>query len=543
MRKNIKIMFGIILLTVIFCVCFGSLKFMFTDKNERYIDHIVNKDADSTIGITEIPEDRIVDASFTSHLPLIIIDTQGQEIINYKRYNSESGSFDVPEGIDPYCPITLSVIDNADHINKLSDPVSTLSLGKIKVRGNNSSSSQLPKFQYSIKLVDEEGNNQKVSLLGFGEESSWIINPTIRDSSYIRNYLTYNLIGMIEPFQPDVRYCEVIFKNGNSYEYSGLYMLYEPVRVSENRVNISKNESKYNLGLGFLLRKDRLDKSRITLNTWATEMGYYEFIGNGGSVNKSYFTLEYPKNENVNQQVIDDITNYMSEVEKILYSENQNVLVTIDQYIDLQSFADYFIFNEFFGSYDAGMHSTYLYKSPSGKLKMGPYWDFDGAMDNSTNEMGEMDILVIQYYPWFENLLQLDSFVKLIDERYHELRKTVLNEDYIYNFIDEAQDYLGNAILRDRSVYGFYYNDLKRVEEKDTNIVIDRRRFDVEGETQRVKDYIHIHGKAMDKHIEDFKLNISFYGNSSNYNNLLAFGFIIVVLICSVLAQRYRHLK
>lgn len=543
MRKNIKIMFGIILLTVIFCVSFGSLKFLFTDKKERYIDHIVNKDADSTIGITEIPEDRIVDASFTSHLPLIIIDTQGQEIINYKRHNPENNSFDIPEGIDPYFSMTLSVIDNDDHMNKLSDPASTVSLGKIKVRGNSSSSLRLPKFQYSIKLLDEEGNKEKISLLGFGEESSWILNPTINDSSYIRNYLTYNITGMIEPFQPDVRYCEVIFKNGNSYEYSGLYMLYEPVRVSENRINISKNESKYNLGLGFLIRKDRFDKSRITLNTWATDMGYYVSLRRDGRTSKSYFALEYPKNENVNQQVIDDITNYISEIERILYSEDRDILVTIDQYIDLQSFADYFIFNEFFGNYDAGLYSTYMYKSPSGKLKMGPYWDFDGAFDNSTNEMGELDILVIQYYPWFEKLLQLDSFVELLEDRYHELRKTILNEDYIYNFIDEAQDYLGNAILRDRSVYGFYYNDLKIIEEKDTNLVIDRRRFDVEGETQRVKDYIHIHGKIMDMNIEEFKHNISYYGNSSNFNNLLAFGFIIIVLICSVLAQRYRHLK
>lgn len=543
MRKNIKIMFSIILLTVIFCITFGILKSWITEADVRYIDHQVNREADSSIGITEIPEDRIVDESFTSHLPLIIIDTQGQEIINYKRHNSENNSFDIPEGIDPYFSMTLSVIDNDNHINKLSDPVSTTSLGKLKVRGNSSASWRLPKFQYSIKLLDEEGNNQKVSLLGFGEESSWILNPTINDSSYIRNYLTYNIAGMLEPFQPDVRYCEVIFKNSNSYEYGGLYMLYEPVRVSENRVNISQNESKYNLGLGFLLRKDRFDKNRITLNTWATEMGYYESLRRDGRISKSYFSLEYPKNENVNQQVIDDITNYISEIEKILYSDNQNILLTIDQYIDLESFADYFILNEFFGNYDAGLYSTYMYKSPSGKLKIGPYWDFDGAFDNSANEMGELEILVFQYYPWFKNLLQLDSFVELLEERYHELRKSILNEDYIYNFIDEAQDYLGNAILRDRSVYDFYYNNLKSLEEKDTNLVIDRRRFDVEGETQRVKDYIHIHSKAMDKQIEEFKYNISFYGNSSYFNNLLAFGFIVVVLICSVLAQRYRHLK
>lgn len=543
MKKNIKIMLGIILLTVVFCLTFGSLKFLSEDRDERYIDHIVNKDVDSSIGISEIPENRIVDNTFTSHLPLIIIDTQGEEIVNYKKYNAETDSFEEPEGIDPYCMIRLTVIDNENHTNSLTDDASIESLGKIKIRGNSSASSHLPKHQYRIKLLDSEGNSNKENLLGLGSESTWIINSTIKDISYIRNYLAYNIAGQIEPFQSDVRFCEVLFKNGNSYEYVGLYMLYEPVLVSENRINISKNESKYDVGLGYLLRKDRYDKTAVTINTWASENGYYEKVGEKNSRGESYFTLEYPKNENVNQAVIDSVKNDLTIIEKLLYSNDENQLMKIDQYLDLESFADYFIINEFFGNYDAGMYSTYMYKSPNGKLKMGPYWDFDAGMDNAGTMLADVDKFALTSYPWFNQLLKRKDFVDLIKKRYYELRGTILNESYLNSFIDDAQKYLGNAVLRDRSSYDNYVNKLSVLEKEDLGLTIDRRRDNVADEIQRIKDYLHEHGDYMDKHIDDLYEYVEYNGSNNEYNSLLAFGFIITILICSIIAQRYRYLK
>lgn len=543
MKKNIKIMLGIILLTVVFCLTFGSLKFLSEDRDERYIDHIVNKDVDSSIGMSEIPENRIVDNTFTSHLPLIIIDTQGEEIVNYKKYNAETDSFEEPEGIDPYCMIRLTVIDNENHTNSLTDDASIESLGKIKIRGNSSASSHLPKHQYRIKLLDSEGNSNKENLLGLGSESTWIINSTIKDISYIRNYLAYNIAGQIEPFQSDVRFCEVLFKNGNSYEYVGLYMLYEPVLVSENRINISKNESKYDVGLGYLLRKDRYDKTAVTINTWASENGYYEKVGEKNSRGESYFTLEYPKNENVNQAVIDSVKNDLTRIEKLLYSNDENQLMKIDQYLDLESFADYFIINEFFGNYDAGMYSTYMYKSPNGKLKMGPYWDFDAGMDNAGTMLADVDKFALTSYPWFNQLLKRKDFVDLIKKRYYELRGTILNESYLNSFIDDAQKYLGNAVLRDRSAYDNYVNKLSVLEKEDLGLTIDRRRDNVADEIQRIKDYLHEHGDYMDKHIDDLYEYVEYNGSNNEYNSLLAFGFIITILICSIIAQRYRYLK
>ena len=63
----------------------------------------------------------------------------------------------------------------------------------------------------------------------------------------------------------------------------------------------------------------------------------------------------------------------MSFIEKSLYSYDYD---TADygywNTLDVDSFVDYFLFNEFTMNYDAGSYSTYLYKDLRGKLTIGP---------------------------------------------------------------------------------------------------------------------------------------------------------------------------
>ena len=59
----------------------------------RQIHHELAQEADPSIGDAEIPEDFIVGNDFTSHLPLVVIDTAGQEIVNYKYYDAEIDAF------------------------------------------------------------------------------------------------------------------------------------------------------------------------------------------------------------------------------------------------------------------------------------------------------------------------------------------------------------------------------------------------------------------------------------------------------------------
>ena len=140
MRRKLRLCALVWGLTALLCVCLGAVQLASVPRQARYIDHIVNAGADPTLGTTTIPEDRMVGGEFVSHLPLVVIDTGGQEIVSYKQYNPETDAFEVPAGIDPYFSMTLSVYDSADHCNRLSDPAGLVTTGRIKVRGNSSSS-------------------------------------------------------------------------------------------------------------------------------------------------------------------------------------------------------------------------------------------------------------------------------------------------------------------------------------------------------------------------------------------------------------------
>lgn len=73
---------------------------------DRVWHHELAADADLTIGTTSVPADGIVDETFASHLPLVIIDTHGEEIVNYKYFDVDTDSFIYQEGVDPYVDIS-----------------------------------------------------------------------------------------------------------------------------------------------------------------------------------------------------------------------------------------------------------------------------------------------------------------------------------------------------------------------------------------------------------------------------------------------------
>ena len=157
----------------------------------------------------------------------------------------------------------------------------------------------------------------------------------------------------------------------------------------------------------------------------------------------------------------------------------------MNQRTDLDSFVDYYIINEFFQNYDAGSISTYLYKNVGGKFCMGPVWDFDGAFHNFRKEISPY-ILNMQasFYSFY--LFHDAEFVERCNERYKELRKTVLSEEYLLKYIDESSMYLGSAAIRncdkwyDRD-YSLYYGDIEKMK----TFVIER-------------------GKWMDEHLKEY---------------------------------------
>ena len=154
--------------------------------------------------------------------------------------------------------------------------------GKIKLRGASSRSFQ--KKQYGIKLLDDEGKELEAPLLGMDADEDWVLSNSILDASQIRNYIAYNLAGQLMPFTPECRFVEMFIKDGDSYNYRGLYLLTEPVKQGKGHVDIQDYNPRDKRPAVILVR-DRADDTKTTLSTWASDQ----------QLTYGWFTIKYPK--------------------------------------------------------------------------------------------------------------------------------------------------------------------------------------------------------------------------------------------------------
>ncbi|MDC7290149.1 CotH kinase family protein [Blautia schinkii] len=489
--------------TFLVCILLGMWKQQNEPVTSRVWQHEQEKDANPDTGKKSLPADFLTDSSFETHLPLVIIDTGGKEIINYKYYDEDSDAMIYPEGVDVYTQIKIAVIDNEDHVNSPEDSPAHQSFGKIKVRGNHSA--LLSKWQYRIKLLDEEGQKLEAPLLGMEASNDWILNGTQSDRSYLRTYLAMNLAGSVQECTPDIRYCELLIKEGDVYKYQGLYMLMEPVARGEGRVEIEKYDSK-ELTSSYILRRDRYDEHDVMLDTY---LDYFPGKRKEWDLERekdAMLAVVYPKEDVITDATVSQIETEISQFEEVLYSDDLSTYLQYRNYIDMSSFCDYFIINEFLASYDAGIHSTYMYKNVGGKLTAGPIWDFDGGMDNVTDALTRYDYIVMGNRPWFEQMVKDQTFVEMLNTRYRHLREGLLSEESINQKIDDIAEYLGNAILRDTQRWEKEYNaQLPAVEEEDTKLMIYRNDGTYEKAVRRLKNFLTLHGRYMDENLEFVK--------------------------------------
>jgi hypothetical protein len=326
-----------------------------------------------------------------------------------------------------------------------------------------------------------------------GVESEWVLNGSMADKSMVRNYLAYRTASQFMPFTPDSGYCEVLRREGGQYYYDGVYLLIESVKHGPNRIDIPKSSASAPFP-SYIVRRDRYDENANTLDTWLTRNG----------ITNKYISLIYPSRAHAGKKVIQYAAADISKIEEILYSENTSVFSSYHRTIDVDSFVDYFLFNEFFGSYDAGAHSTYMYKLPGGKLKIGPVWDLDNALDNYIAEPLNVQVTAFQQHLYFNRLILDADFLSRLEKRYAQLRREggPLNDEVIYKTLDSVTAHLGPAIDREWYRWGFIYsnppediNHLDYVTEDGTVLVRETKEY--QQEIYRLKTSLLQHGKAI----------------------------------------------
>lgn len=540
MKKSRTVAIVVISVITVFCTVMTFIKSENEKKFDTYYQHEINKNVNSDIGTTTLSEDFHVDENFVTHLPLVVIDLQGNRIPNVyafsldgtKRVYSKEGLVNP----DPWTSMNIKIIDNENGQNHITDEAVIDNNGRIKLRGMTSRG--FDKKQYGIKFMDGE-EELELSVLGMEADEDWVLSNSLLDMSGIRNYMVMNIGRNIFSYNSEVRFCEVVFKDGDTYTYQGLYLLEESIKKAEGRVNIEDYDESA-ATLSYIVCRDRYDETSLTLSTLASD----------NQLCYGYFGVKYPKEELLTETAIDRIESELSQIEYCLYDEDYDTFLDYDKYIDVDSFVDYFVINEFFMNYDAGNNSTYYYKDRNGKIAVGPLWDYDNSIDNYSLQASNYETIPFASQPWFEKLVGDPEFQKKVVKRYKELRQSILSEEYINTFIDETMEYLGNARERDYIRWKETYDKKHKLDivENSDGVEIDRNAENVEGEVQRIKDVLSIHGEWLDTNFEDELAKYASaevnYAKRIDRTAIVAIGVLIfivmIILLTRVIKGEYR---
>jgi hypothetical protein len=383
------------------------------------------------------PAGLIAQVNFTSsNLPIVIITTnQGEAIVD-----------------EPKITADMKIIYHGNSIrNNVSDSGNVYS-GKIGIEIRGVYSATLPQKPYGIETRDATGNKLNVSLLGMPSENDWVLLANYNDKTFLRDVLAFDIFSKMGHYATRMRFCEVVLNN----DYQGIYLFGEKIKQDNGRVNIAKLKPDDNTGDnvtgGYIIKNDYYTST----DSWKSN--FSPLNKPGGEV---FFVYDDPKPEVLTNQQKTYIQGFINTLETVLNSPAFNVSVFgYKSYIDIKSFADYFILGEVTRNVDTYKKSRYFYKnkdSKDGLLHSGPAWDFDWAWRNLLEDcFNQTDgsgwaykVNECEVWPvppsWEVRMLQDNEFADLIHSRYFELRKTILSQAYTDHIIDSSASLLNEA--------------------------------------------------------------------------------------------------
>lgn len=376
----------------------------------------------------------------SSNLPIIVVNTMGQTILN-----------------EPKRTVTMTIYDNQDGTrNQLNwDTPKFSGLVGIEIRGQ-SSQSLFPKKSYGIEFRDSNDMDVDTSILGLPRQSDWVIHSPYSDKSLIRNALAYIIAGEIMDYAPRVRLAEMVIND----EYHGLILWTESIKRDKNRVDISKLSPDENEGDdltgGYILK---FDKGESFETAWESP-----FSPIPGRSQKARFLYHYPKAREISTPQKNYIKTWVTQFENNLMSSGYSDPVTgYNKYINVKTFVDLIIVNELSKNVDGYRLSTYMYKdkdSKGGKLSMGPVWDYNLAFGNANycegstsygwgfnfNGICPDDFWLI--HVWWNRLMIEDRFRQNVKDRWISLRNNQLSSTMLMTKVDSLVSLLGESQAR-----------------------------------------------------------------------------------------------
>lgn len=294
---------------------------------------------------------------------------------------------------------------------------------EIKGRGN-STWIDGEKKPYQIKFDSKE------NLFGLGKAKSWVLLANHFDDAFLRNDLAFYVARLLEiEFTNNGRFVELYVDN----EYIGLYYLTQKIGINRASVDIKDEDA-------VLMEMDNI---------------YYDeyqkkYISKNGDV----FVLKDSVSDDPEKQdlIASDFIRTYSDFENAVAEKNWQ---KIQELVDVESFAKFYIMQDFSLNWDAFTTSQFYYKDGANdKIHAGPAWDFDNSFgrwletafyrrDLEYNSNGISN----QQSDTFFELAKIQEFRELVSEIVQQ--KLLPNSEKILSYVDEVAAKLDSAAKSD----------------------------------------------------------------------------------------------
>ena len=373
-------------------------------------------------------------------MPAIYINTPDGSNYWATRYSRS----DKLAGRIEYVDATVSTL-NCDE-----DMIITDATAEVKVRGNYT-------LDYAKKPIRIKFKS-KTNLLGLhdgGKYKNWVLLADWKDLSMSNNALAFYLgnviLGSEGLYCTDFRSVEV-YLNG---QYWGVYLLVEQQEVKDDRTSVSEVEDDYTGNdIGYFFEYDGYysDERNLPDGDPTFEMSYYgsSFSGIGYTVKSDIYAdsqLEFLKTHMDNvyyiayQATKGNFYKFDENYQVVPCTEETTAEEVVGNVINLDSLVGTYILNELANDPDIGWSSFYLSldMSPDGskKLNFEAPWDFDSCfgISNRINCSSTTGFFASQNRrdgnPWLALLANQDWYVRLVAEKWAEMKENGVQENVI----------------------------------------------------------------------------------------------------------------
>lgn len=296
----------------------------------------------------------------------------------------------------------------------------TYDYNNVEVKGRGNLTWNKPKKPYQVKF------SGKTDLLGLGRAKKWVLLANYFDHSALRNDIALTLAEMLGvKYNHRGKFVEVYFND----KYEGLYYLVQRIELAKGSVDLRNSE-------GVLFEIDALHK-------------YDEECHDSALKDCLVFKDAIRKNSKEQEYLIEKFVEDYQDAELAAREGKYNEVAEI---LDINSFAKYYLVNEYTVNPDAYMSSFFLYRDDDGKICAGPVWDFDYSLGNREWRWQDDDSFFSPYEDEKNMNAKIMKYLLMMPEFQDEVQQTFQEklagrEEELVQTIQDRRDEINRVIL------------------------------------------------------------------------------------------------